>query len=72
MNMTQENNTEGLQRFCSQLEQDKNFMQQQIDDLKIESSALRQQIDLDKDQSSNLELVIQKERQTIHENQFKL
>lgn len=48
--------------MCAQLEQDKNFMQQQINDLKIESSALRQQIDLDKDQSSNLELVIQKER----------
>lgn len=72
MNMTQENNTEGLQRLCSQLEQDKNFMQQQINDLKIESSALRQQIEIDKDQSTNLELVIQNERQAIHENQFKM
>ena len=41
MNMNQENTQEGLQRLCSQLEQDKNFMQQQINDLKIESSALR-------------------------------
>ena len=56
--------------MCSQLEQDKNFMQQQINDLKIESSALRQQLDLDKDQVQSLELLIQQERQTIHEHQF--
>lgn len=41
-NVSQENGQESLQRMCSQLEQDKQFMQQQISDLRIESDALRQ------------------------------
>ena len=41
MGYAQENNQEGLQRLASQLEQDKDFMAQQVNDLKIESNALR-------------------------------
>ena len=33
-----ESNQENVQRMCSQLEQDKQFMSQQINDLKIETS----------------------------------
>jgi chromosome segregation ATPase len=44
MNQNIENNQEGLQRLCSQLEQDKLFMQQQINDLKVEAGALEQQL----------------------------
>ena len=53
--------------MCAQLEQDKQFMQLQINDLRIESDALRKQIELDKQQQSDLELLIQKERQFQHE-----
>lgn len=42
MGMNLDSQQENLQRLCAQLEQDKCFMSQQINDLKIESSALRQ------------------------------
>ena len=71
MNMNSENNKEGLQRICAQLEQDKNYMQQQIQDLKIEASALRQQLDIEKVKFRDLELVIQNERKGVHEYQFR-
>jgi hypothetical protein len=36
-----EQNKEGLQRLCAELEQDKAYLQQQLNDLKMESSSLR-------------------------------
>ena len=44
--------------MCSQLEQDKNFMSQQINDLKIETGALRQQLELEKVKYRDLEVLI--------------
>ena len=67
VNMNTESNKEGLQRMCAQLEQDKGFMGQQVQDLKIESSALRQQLEMEKVKYNELELVIQNERKGVHE-----
>lgn len=56
--------------MCSQLEQDKGFMTNQINDLKIESSALSQQLELEKVKYRDLEQLIQNERRQNHEGQF--
>ena len=48
MSMNIESNKEGLQRMCSQLEQDKLYLTQQINDTKVEASALRQQLEMEK------------------------
>lgn len=50
-----ESHQEGLQRMCSQLEQDKAFMNQQINDLKLENSAITQQLSLENQKLSDLE-----------------
>ena len=71
LSLNNESNKEGLQRMCSQLEQDKQFMNQQLQDLKIESSALRQQLEIEKARYQDLELVIQNERKGVHEFQFR-
>ena len=59
---SQETNQEGLQRMVQQLEQDKAFMAQQVQDFKIESEALRQQREFDMQKMQDLEMVIQHER----------
>jgi hypothetical protein len=56
--------------MVSQLDQDKDFMNQQISDLKIESGALRQQLELEQMKYRDLEMVIQNERQNVHSSQF--
>ena len=71
VNMNTESNKEGLQRICAQLEQDKEFMGQQVNDLKIEASALRQQLEMEKVKYNDLEMVIQNERKGVHEYQFR-
>lgn len=70
LSMNNESSKEGLQRTCAQLEQDKRFMSQQINDLKIEASALRQQSELEKAKYLDLEKLIQNERASKHEQQF--
>lgn len=58
VNMNTENNKEGLQRICAQLEQDKGFIGKQNQDLKIEASALRQQLEMEKVKYNDLEFVV--------------
>lgn len=70
MNQNIENSQAGLQRLCSQLEQDKLFMQQQVNDLKVEAGALEQQLSLEKQKLLDLEHLIQQERRQNHDSQF--
>ena len=65
--MNIEQNQDSLQRHVSQLEQDKLFMNQQVNDLKLETSALGQQLALEKQKYADLESLVSNERRQNHE-----